>query len=75
MSDNLNVRRGFMCATDFYHEIGEAWGGSTIYSSLRDIKSHQSCWKQCGIVEVKITMERVVVKENFKDMSDKSTAK
>ncbi len=61
-----HIRKGYMDSTDFYHEIGEARGGSKIYPSVKDLKANEICWKQCGIVEVKITMERVVVKENFK---------
>ena len=60
-----NYRVGYMCAIDFDHELGEAWGGSKIYSSLDDLKEHHHCWEGCGIVKVKIYHNKTVVPQNL----------
>lgn len=50
----------FMCKADFEHELGEAAGGNTIFPSLEDAKANLKCWKQCGIVEVKVEFVKTV---------------
>lgn len=47
-------RYGYMCETDYLHEIGEAPGGVEVYCSVEDVKRHKKCWESCGIVKVKI---------------------
>ena len=48
------IRYGYMDHTDFYWEVGEARGGNTIYSSIKDLLKNQPCAKECGIVRVRI---------------------
>jgi hypothetical protein len=62
MSD---TRKGFMCRTDFLHELGDAMGGNMIYPSLNDLKRCEPCYKQCGVVEVEIKLVREVIKDSF----------
>ena len=50
-------RNGYMCATDFYHELGESPGGCKVYASEKDISEYCGCAKSCGVVKVKITFE------------------
>ncbi len=52
-------KRGWMCLTDYHHELGEAAGGVTIYPDLDDLKANRPCWDQCGVVEVGIVIEKV----------------
>lgn len=56
---------GYMCGTDFQYELGAASGGNRIYPSVENLKEHQKCWEECGIVEVKVTLNKVVVEEDF----------
>lgn len=58
--------RGFMCKTDFDYEVGNAMGGNKVYPSVRDLKANQGCWKECGIVEVEVSLRRVVAWENYR---------
>jgi len=53
-------RFGYICKIDWDWELGEALGGSKIYPSLKDLKAHHSCWKDCGIVKVKVSFEEVI---------------
>lgn len=60
-----NSRIGYMCATDFDFEVGEAPGGIQIYRSKEDALAHRSCIRSCGLVKVKIMLEKVILKSNL----------
>ena len=47
-------RIGYMCKTDFDHELGQAAGGTVIYPSINDLKRSRRCADECGIVKVEI---------------------
>lgn len=48
------IKKGYMCGTDYEHELGVCSGGVKIFSSVVDLKNHKKCWCDCGIVEVEI---------------------
>ena len=50
---------------DFDHELGEAWGGSKVYSSIEDIKEHHNCCESCGIVKVKVYYNKTIKKQKL----------
>lgn len=50
----------YMCKTDYDHELGEAAGGTVLYASISDLKANRSCVEDCGIVEVHVSLVRVV---------------
>jgi hypothetical protein len=50
---------GYMCATDWDHELGEASGGTRVFSSTEDLKKYKTCFKECGIVEVEVNFVRL----------------
>lgn len=55
----------YMCQTDWLHEIGEApdlEGRMPIYSSIEDLKKEKTCWDECGIVEIELTLKKVITK-------------
>lgn len=58
-------RTGFMCTIDWQHELGEACGGSKVYSSVEDLKENHTCWEECGITEVRVVHVRDVVPQNL----------
>jgi hypothetical protein len=51
---------GYMCKTDFDHEIGCAPGGVPVYESVEGLERARSCVYECGIVEVEIRLRGVV---------------
>jgi len=53
-------RYGFMCLTDWQWELGEALGGNMVYPDLKDLKKHRVCVEDCGIVRVKIVLDKVI---------------
>lgn len=59
---------GYMCKTDYDHELGEAMGGVRIYPSVRDLKANRSCVETCGIVEVEVKFSRLVQKDNWESV-------
>lgn len=54
--------RGFMCAIDWAHELGEALGGNRVYPSAKDLKENHAMSPECGIVEVEVRFVRTVKK-------------
>ena len=57
MSETKTV---YMCATDWYHELGEAPDGCELFPTVEDLKDYKGCTDECGIVEVKVTLSKVV---------------
>ena len=55
-------RTGYMCATDFMHELGEAPDGTKIYNSKEDCLRNCSCIHECGMYKVKISFDKIVLK-------------
>lgn len=51
---------GYMCKTDFEYELGFAAGGTTVYSSIEDLRVNRKCVDSCGIVEVEVILRSVI---------------
>lgn len=58
-------RYGYMCKTDFDHELGYASDGSKIFSSVKSLKKNMPSVSECGIIKVKIVQEKIVQKSVF----------
>lgn len=54
---------GYIDATDFRYELGEAAGGTVIYGSKADLLRCEPCAVECGIIKVKVSFESVVLGE------------
>lgn len=54
----------FMCKTSFEHDI-EAGDGTRIYLTEKAARGHARCIDQCGLVEVQVTLTRVVQQANY----------
>lgn len=52
----------YIDGTDWNYELGEACGGTTLYPSIENAKKNLPCWKSCGIVKVKVILEKWVEK-------------
>jgi len=58
-----DTRTGFMCMTDFDHELGDAAGGNRVYPSVEDLQANKICCTDkhtCGIVEVEVKVVKVL---------------
>lgn len=55
-----HIRTGYMCKIDFDYELGCASGGSRVYPSQRDLRACHKMADDCGIVEVQVTLIRVI---------------
>ena len=53
---------GYMCKIDFDHELGEASDGNRVYPSLACLKAARGCWGICGIVQVCVSLVKVIRK-------------
>ena len=60
--------RGFMCKTDWDHEIGWASDGNKVYPSIDSVRRERKCTAECGIVEVDVTFVRIVQGESMAAM-------
>lgn len=70
--DNSDTKTLYACAVDWQHEVGEASdleGEMPFYSSIDELKSQRPCWKQCGIVELKIQFVSFPEPQNLFDRS------
>lgn len=48
----------YTCGVHFQHEMAEAMGPQVFYNSLTEFKKAESCWRSCGIVQVKVSFSR-----------------
>ena len=68
----MGVRYGYMCKVDYDFELGEALGGNVIYPSVANLKHHKACTKECGIVRVRISLDKVIQEEDYIGLKDLS---
>jgi hypothetical protein len=61
---NLKMRVGYMCGVDWQHELVGA--DCKIYYSLAQLKRARTCWKECGIVKVEVSLKKWMCPQNFK---------
>jgi|APSaa5957512535_1039671.scaffolds.fasta_scaffold22841_5 NAD-dependent dihydropyrimidine dehydrogenase PreA subunit len=57
-----NTDIGYMCQTDFQHELYNARGGVTVYPSPENAKQCRECIEDCGMVSVKVELVEVIDK-------------
>lgn len=50
----------YMCRTDFDYDARGATDGARVYPSEGALRRHRGCAKECGVVEVTVTLNRVV---------------
>ena len=61
----LEVKVGYMCKTDFDHELEKAGDGINVYPSALSLKKYRGCVGECGYVKVGITLIKVMKKSDF----------
>lgn len=52
--------KAYMCQIDWECELGEAHPCTALYPSVETLKEQRKCVQGCGIVEVEITLSKVV---------------
>lgn len=58
---------GYMCAVMFQHEMDPDCSiGIPVYSKVNYLKDAHECVKECGIVKVKVTLEKWVKSQRFR---------
>jgi hypothetical protein len=53
--------KGYMCAIDWQHEIGNARDGNKVYPSLEALKEAHPMYEECGVVEVEVRITQTVI--------------
>lgn len=69
MSTCEDVFVGFMCKTDFDYDMRGASDGARIYPSEEALRRERQCIAECGIVAVRVTLERLVQDEDWRNLS------
>jgi hypothetical protein len=62
------MKKLYSCGIDWQCEIGEApdlEGKMPLYSTIEELKENRTCWKECGIVELSIKLNRWVEPQNL----------
>jgi hypothetical protein len=54
----------YMCRVEHDYEMGHASDGVRIFPTLESLKEHHQCWAECGIVEVRVSLNRIIVEGN-----------
>ena len=60
-----NSKYVYICGVDWQHELGEVPDFTKVYSSVDDLKNQRTCWKQCGIVKIKVELVEWVIEQNL----------
>ena len=60
-----NKVTGYMCKTDFDFELGHAKDGATVFPSIKALKEYKTCVCECGIVEVEVSLSKIIQDENW----------
>lgn len=61
----------YACGVDWQHEIGEASdinGNIPLYYSIEKLKKERPCTKQCGVVEVNLSLSKWVECQDFSEL-------
>lgn len=65
------MKYGYMCGVDYQCELEpDQRDGVPIYSTVEHLKSLRTCWKECGIVKVKIEVIEWTEEQNFTKLGD-----
>lgn len=56
---------GYMCKTDFEHELQESCAGAMIYNDLDDLIESRPCVHECGIVKVEVNLLEVIQESDY----------
>lgn len=69
-----NSKKIYVCGVDWQHEVGEA-SDVRMYASIKKLKQERSCWKECGIVELEVSLGKWIEPQNLYENSKKSIDK
>jgi hypothetical protein len=63
-----NIERfGYMDKITFEYELESDTFGSMVYPTINSLKADNICWKDCGIVKVRMTLEEVIEEGSGED--------
>lgn len=57
----------YVCGVEYQHELGTDGGAGPyeVFNSLHELKTHVSCWRQCGIVKVELKNAKWIVAQDL----------
>lgn len=68
MGDHREIRRGFMCATDFQFHLGDDVIPASVYCDVETLKLMRPCVNECGIVEVEVSVVQWVQRSDYSSL-------
>ena len=54
-----------MCGTDWSIESFDAPEFPELFKTVQQLKKNRICWQECGIVQVEVTLVKVITKGDF----------
>lgn len=59
--------KAYMCSTDFFTEwqLNPSARAPEIYKTMAALKRDRTCWKECGIAEIKVSFVKMKTKNRF----------
>jgi len=54
--------KAYLCNGDFYYELPNEAEDIILSPSIEALKRRKKCWKSCGILQVEITVTKVIKK-------------
>lgn len=67
------IKIGYMCKTDYDYHLEECYSPTYTYKSIENLKEHRDCVETCGIVKVKIELDKVVQEDKFFETEQEKT--
>lgn len=62
------IRRGFMCATDFQYHLGEGFKPTVVFPDVEALMEQRPCVVECGIVEVEVSVVQWVQRSDYSSL-------
>jgi len=56
-------KTAYACGVDWQHDLGEA--RIDLYPTVESLKRNRTCWKQCGIVKLEISLGEWVEQQDL----------
>ena len=63
MKKKEEIKYGYICGTDWQHEMEIT--EIEVYPSVVELKRHSKCWKQCGIIKLEIRKSCWIEPQDF----------
>lgn len=74
MAKSKVFKKAYTCGVNWQHDLCDDNAHSIeIYGSIKALQKNRTCWEECGIVELNISVAKWVVEQDlFRDIRKKT---